>query len=440
MKTHLPRSNRHRANLRPNRSPHRAAAMGVLALALAAGGLAQPQPGDVFREYRWTNAGGDAGGALRVGGKVGYGGGPVSLPHRFDLEDATRAEIVLEKLLCHDGTRGLEISVNDHPWIPVPEAPDIPEPAWDYQHHTYPVVAAPLEHLRSDGPPRIRLRVSDEHPWNWPQHLIYGVHFRVYYDPARKSHPVGEIVSPARGAALGRQVELAVSAASPNGALREVAFLGHHTDVNWEGDGRYTQWHYHYVRGELTGALATTTAAPWTATWDTSWVPDQPAPFRLAAWITDGTGLTFFTPAIGDLTFGRDGLSVELCKPYDIPKQWVTRAGEKSEKFRIAGDLDRAVAAQLVWVSWSPGYLHGISINGTKVFEREGPRYAYFAHRVPLSDLGVLQRGENVLTTALTPKYDGQMVHGMEVNWPGIMVLIRYETRGRPPEQAAPRG
>jgi hypothetical protein len=70
--------------------------------------------------------------------------------------------------------------------------------------------------------------------------------------------------------------------------------------------------------------------------------------------------------------------------------------------------------------------LHGLLINGHKVFDREGPRYAYYAHRVALHDLASFRPGENVLTTALTPKYDGKTVHGTEINWPGIMVLIRY--------------
>ncbi len=61
---------------------------------------AQPQPGDVFREYRWTNAGGDAGGSMRVGGRLDYGGGAIKLPHDFDLVNATKAEIVIEKVLC----------------------------------------------------------------------------------------------------------------------------------------------------------------------------------------------------------------------------------------------------------------------------------------------------------------------------------------------------
>ena len=35
------------------------------------GAWAQPGPGDVFREYRWFHEEGDAGQAIRVGGKRG---------------------------------------------------------------------------------------------------------------------------------------------------------------------------------------------------------------------------------------------------------------------------------------------------------------------------------------------------------------------------------
>lgn len=392
---------------------------------------AQPGPGDVFREYRWTNPDGHASGMLRVGGRVGYGGGPISLPHEIDLAGAIRAELVIEKLLCHDGTRGLKISLNDQAWLAVPEASAIPAPPWDYQHHIYPVVPVPLDQLKAGNGNQFRMQVSDEHPWNWPQNLVYGVHVRIYYDPARKPHPTGQLLSPAAGAALGTQVELAAEASSPNGRIMQVDFLGDYEDVNLEGDGAYSQWHYHYVRSVLTGHLGSVTAAPWKLSWDTSWVPDQPRPLRLAARITDETGLTSFTAAVDGLTLPRDGRSVELCKPYEVPKKWVTRSGEKAERFRISGDLSQAVAAQLVWVSWSPGYMDGLYLNDQRVFDREGPRYAYYVHRAPLQDLSVLRPGENVLKTGLTPKHNGQMVHGMEVNWPGIMVLIQYHSRSR---------
>jgi hypothetical protein len=355
-----------------------------------------------------------------------YGGGPIEVPHEIDLTHATRVEVVIEKLLCHDGTRGLAISVNNHPWILAPEATHIPEHPWEYQHHTYPVISVPLAQLKAGAENQFRLKVDQQHSWQWPQNLVYGVHIRVYYDAALKPHPTGRLVSPLADAALGTNVELQAEASSPNGLVAQVDFLGDFEDVNLEGDGCYRQWHHHYVRSQSTGHIGTTAAAPWRIHWDASWVPDQAEPFRLAARITDETGLSFFTPAVGGLTFDRGDLSVELCKPYDVPKKWVTRSGEHEERFRIKGDLSKAVAAQLVWCSWSPGYMEGVYINERKVFDREGPRYAYYAHRVPLDDLTVLKPGENALKTGKTPKVNGKMVHGMEVNWPGIMVLIQY--------------
>lgn len=401
---------------------------------------AQPQPGDLFREYLWTNSDGDAGGSLRVGGKVGYDGGPIAFPHRLDLAHATRAEVVVEKLLCHDGTRGLALSINGNDWIVLPEAKGIPSPPWNYQHHTYPVVDVPLDQLNAGLDNQFRMRVSDEHPWSWPQNLIYGVHFRVYYDKAKKAHPTGRVTSPTSGSVLQTKTELRVEAASPNGDIRRVDFLGAYEDVNMEGDGRYTQWHYRFVRAELQGHIGSVFQSPWKRTWDTSWVPDQARPFQLAARITDDSGLVYVTPAIDGLRFDRGGLSVELCKPFDVPEKWVTRRGEQSQKFQINGNLTEAVAAQLVWSSWSPGYMEGLYINDRKVFDKEGPRYACYVHRVPLMDLSVLRPGENLLKTGKTPKYNGKMVHGMEVNWPGIMVLIQYQQKVNPDLGSPDRG
>ena len=60
------------------------------------------------------------------------------------------------------------------------------------------------------------------------------------------------------------------------------------------------------------------------------------------------------------------------------------------------------------------------------MFDKEGPRYKYFDHRVTLEDLTVFRQGTNRLKTGMTPKINDRMVHGMEINWPGIMVLIQY--------------
>lgn len=387
--------------------------------------FSQPAPGDVFREYIWHKEGGDAGGSLRVGGRIGYEGS-VALEHDFDLEHATKAEVVVEKILCHDGTTGLAIQINDSDWIYIPEAAAIPVPQCDYQHHFYPTVRIPLNCLKGGQNNEFRMKVDTKHPWNWPQNLVYGVHFRIYYDPASKPHPTGKISGPKSAEAIGRSVRLTAEASSPNGTIRQVDYVGLYEDVNFEGDGVYRQWHYHFFHGRILNHIGSATNGPYEVTWDTSWVPDQKQEVKIAARIIDSTGMVYMTEALGDLRLVRPGLSVELCKPYDIPKKWVTRSGEKQERFDVTGNLSKAVAAKLVWSSWSPGYMNGVYINGTKVFDSEGPKYQYYAHRVTVDDVGCFKQGVNVLKTGRTPKINGKMVHGMEVNWPGIMVLIQY--------------
>lgn len=386
---------------------------------------AEPAPGDVFREYTWYKKDGDAGGALRVGGRVGYEGA-IALPDNFDLEHAIKAELIVEKILCHDGTRGLAIQINDKDWLEIPEAKTIPYPQWEYQHHIYPVVQAPLSFLRSSGN-QFRMKVSPQHSWNWPQNLIYGVHFRIYYDPEKKPHPTGRITSIKSGGSVGLQVPLKVEVKSPNGKVSQVDYVGQYYDVNWQGDGVYHQWHYHFFHGKIMHHLGTSTEQPYKTTWDTSWVPDQKEPMQIAARIVGATGMIYITEAVDNLKLVRPGVSVELCEPYAVPKKWVTRRGEQQERFDLSGDLGKAVAAQLVWSSWSPGYMNGVYINGSKVFDKEGPKYQYYSHRVSIKDTAPFKQGMNILKTGKTPKIDGRMVHGMEVNWPGIMVLIRYE-------------
>ena len=387
--------------------------------------FSQPGPGDVYREYVWCKEGGDAGGSLRVGGKVGYEGS-ITLDHDFDLEHAMKAEVVVEKILCHDGTTGLAIQINGGDWIKIPEAPAIPAPQCDYQHHFCPTVRIPLGSLKAGAGNTFAMKVDAVHPWNWPQNLVYGVHFRIYYDPAKKPHPTGRITAPTAGGTIGTSAALTAQADSPNGQIKQVEYIGLYDDVNFEGDGLYRQWHYHFFHGQIMHHIGSAAEAPYKVTWDTSWVPDQKQPMQIAARIIDNTGMIYFTEAVGGLQLTRPGLSVELCKPYDIPKKWVTRRGEGEEHFDVAGDLSKAVAAQLVWSSWSAGYMNGIYINDAKVFDNEGPKYQYYAHRVPITDTSCLKQGVNILKTGKTPKIDGKMVHGMEVNWPGIMVLIQY--------------
>ena len=402
--------------------------------------IAQPGPGDVYREYLWWKRSGDAGGALRVGGREGttdWGTTVVdgywetsNIDPKFDidLEHAIRAEVVIEKILCHDGTTGLGILLNNTEWIKIPTPETIPKPQEQYQHHIYPSVAVPLDQLES-GPANVfKMRVSDEHTWNWPQNLIYGMHIRIYYEVSKKSHPAGAVISPGEGETIGLNHTLSCERSSPNGAIQQVDFIGLYEDINWEGDGVYRQWHYHYFHGTLMHHIGSATVAPFEVFWNTEWIPDQSEPMQIAARIQDETGLIYFTEPVKDLRLDRKDFSVELCKPGWIPQQWATRKGVLEEKIPIAGDVSRAIGYQLCWASWSPGYMEGLYVNGFKVFDKEGPNYQYYAHRITIEDPMVLIPGENKIKTGKTPLYNGNMVHGMEVEFPGIMMLVKYDT------------
>jgi len=160
--------------------------------------------------------------------------------------------------------------------------------------------------------------------------------------------------------------------------------------------------------------------------WNTEWLPDQEGPMKLASFIHLRNGYSYMTEAVEDLVLSRSGYSVELCRPYMRPKGWFTREGEFSERFHLKGDPEKITEAKMVFRSWSPGYFNGIYINGFLVFIKEGPKYDYYQHDIPI-ETHVLKQGENKLKTGKTPLYHGEMVHGTEVQWPGIMLNIKYD-------------
>lgn len=398
---------------------------------------AQPSPGELFREYVWYNETGDCNGALRVGGRLDYqllggaycatGDGKIKPDFDLDLRGAVRAEVVIEKMLCHAGTEGLRIIINDRSPLRVPEPEHIPRPQSAYAHHLNQVVPLDLSSLTPGSGNTFAFQV-DTAGHHWPQHLVYGMILRIYHDPGILKEKA-TIRVPGNGDTLGLRNTIRLEVPSP-GEVSRIDLIGHYEDTDLEGNGLYRQWHYGFHRGEIDHHMGSLTGTmiqqDCELEWNTGWIPDQPGPVKIAARVVRKDGYIYMTEAVNGLVLYRPGISVELCRPYDQPQGWFTREGVFGEHFRIEGDLRLAVAAKMVFRSWSPGYFNGICINDFLVFIREGPRYDYFEHHIPLSDLYVFNQGENTLKTGKTPLYHGEMVHGVEVQWPGIMILIRY--------------
>ncbi len=397
--------------------------------------FAQPVPGDLFKEYHWNNTTGDCNGALRVGGRLDYkltknadhylGDGRIETQFEVDLTHAVKAELVIEKMLCHGETEGLRISVNGHQPIRLPEAENIPKPQSNYAHHFNAIVPVNLGDLKAGTGNTISFEVDTAGHW-WPQNLVYGMILRVYFKTDILNSRA-KISSPADGDQLGNETPVTFDFPE-NQSVEKINIIGYYDDADLEGDGIYTKWHYAYHKCNIYNHIGTVSSAPYSFKWNTEWLPNQDDKISLAAFVHTSDGYIYMTEAVKNLKLNRTDYSIELCKPYQIPKGWFTRNDVFKEKIQIMGELEQAVEAKMVFRTWSPGYFNGIYINDFIVFMKEGPKYDYYEHDIPVEALYSLRAGENIIKTGKTQLYPEGMVHGVEMQWPGIMLLIKYKT------------
>ena len=397
---------------------------------------AEPQPGDVFREYTWLQK-------MYVlkypGWKEHLDAQPfqpaLELPEQVDLSAAVKAELVLEIANTHLGWADMFFRINNHEPIKIkfPErSPQEPSPSRWFNYWS-PVIAVPVADLNAHtnqiqfmvGP----LTYDGKNPHEaWEP--IYTIVLRVYYDPARISHPKGEIVSPITGSKIGLNVVLSAKGEPvPGHATVSTDFIGRYEDLNYQGDGLYENWQYQIHQGKLRYHLGHAVAGE-TANWDTAWVPDQKAPVMIAAWLRDASGLVFVTKPVSGLVLDRPGLSVELARPYDVPMAFTScqygsyiGKGPQTAKFDLKGDMTRAIDARFAMVALNGKEAHGFMINGTAL-ENAELQNGGFPHQLfvtPILPLSVLKSGANTFT--LLPGKG----RSSDVALPGPTVLVRYK-------------
>ena len=402
--------------------------------------FAQPMPGDIFRDYVWKTPNESPYQFLRVIGDGDYRepvnfakvypeecieNGWVIFDKNIDLQKAIRAELQVEFLLSHDETSGFAAKINDNDWhyFQMPNA--VPEPKINYLQHNYPLIPVPLSEIKEGTENRIRFRVDSIQRFGMPQHILYGFRLRVYYDESKK-HASAKISGIQEGATLSENQNIELS--NINGNVKSVNYVALSRDVNFEGDGIYRQWHYTFYRGEYRNHIGTSTEKPFKTNWNTEWLPDQNQGIEISAFITDENDITYFLPPVKNLKLQRD-YSVELCTPSDIPENWATREQEFEEKIFIAGNPREAESFQLIFTSWSPGYLNGITINNWLVPTWNDCNYCYGVHRIEIERPYFLKNGINSIKTLLTPLQFGKMVHGAEIIFPGMMLLVKYKNK-----------
>lgn len=395
---------------------------------------AQWTPGETYREYLWiTPEKGEA--FLRVGGRYGYKAQPgklptelqdgdqLILPEAIDLEGAIRAEVTIEKVLSHEDSRNLRIAINGYAPISVPEPATIPEPQTEYMYHTDLTVPIPLEQLADGKAIRFKLTLDSTQRWNWPQNLVYALAFRIYYAPAAAPLKVNVPQQP-----LGEIAYLSVEI-SP--ATRHVDYVFVGQDVDWSGRGTQNRKHWQTHRGEPHHTIGRATD-PWndfSVRWNTAWLPDQES-FGVQARVLGDDGKYRVSEIASGLTLAPRPYIVRAYAPGPAPRNWVTRSGEFEQELMVPDSVKNATAFQLNWTSWAACYSDGLFLNGHLLWHRIDDCYIYATHSPVFKgqDVKALEEGKNVISTALTPRYRGKMVHGMEVQWPGVQVRVRYLT------------
>ncbi len=411
----------------------RCASVWVVLCMLGAAAPAAPQSGDVFREYIWAGPWVNGSHWQRVTGPDAIDErakenlpNPVNRIVIADLDKAHKVEVYIEMLLCHGGTINKRIRVNGNAWITIPESPYIPgragtgPPDSEYQSMRYPCVEVPLEQLQQ-GENTFEFTCSrgTSLGGRWPQWILYGVTFRIYYDNT-KPHVEGAIVSPRSGETLADQPVVQCKVAA-DADVNNVDVIGLYEDFNWEGDGQSRQWHYRYRYGRIQSHIGMAAAPPWKVTWNNTWVPTQQRPMALMARVVDKTGLCTMTPMVKDIRLVRQK-TVKMHTPYQVPKRWSTRAGSTHRcKIDVDEDPDTITAAVITMCTWNGVAGKAIGINGHKVVTNVGGSHdlSYDSFAVPVD---WIKPGTNTLYT-----FSDTIHHGLEVQWPGMVLLTQYD-------------
>ena len=407
--------------------------------------MAKPQPGEVYKEFH------SEGGYWRVTDRDSTNPGALEhIPNTTyqitidDLDNAIRAEAVMVRWGGHPGTSRRRIafgytdgqynSVPSNSWIDLPN-PTIPmanssNPPECWIHFDNVDFDIPLSHLTEGGQdfildcgPQLCIK------WHWGQWGFYGMIIRIYYDPATKTHPTGQITAPVSGATLLEDPQVS---ATTSGSVERVDFIAYHKGIDIDGDGIMQEWQELWFRYPLDTYedvyidrhLGSDSTGPiYQSTWDTTYVPDQvDGSIKFVARVKGTNGYWYVTPIVDNLSLHRPDSSVKLYIDDDLPQNfWVLQNITKECFINIPSgdDLDNVQTAKLHWMTWAEQPAD-VTFNGTNTADTGGNNHSYI-YTIRDLDKNLLSHGDNRITI-----FSDSIHHGCEVLYPGPMLTVRY--------------
>ncbi len=382
--------------------------------------LADPGPNQVFREFSFTRT------ISPYIGPNAYKSEFTALLDIRDLEHAVRAEVALQFWGGHIGTSHQAFSVNNGDTKDF-QQPDTPDNPFCYYRTLFgrPAVEIPLTDLRT-GSNTFTFYCGPQvcYGFNWPHYWLYAFTVRVYYEPA-VAHISGVISTPRSGEVLAENPVFQVNVDSSHLPVECVDLIAFYTDFNWEGDGRYCDWHYTLQGGQWKSHIGTCRQAPFVFTWNTEWVPDQAEPVRVMARIKAKNGICYTTPAVDQLSLRRSPRSVKMYACAHMPQNFSARANKRKALYiSLPEESSGANRASLVLSTWSAktddNSVHEIGINNVRLANNFGAFHDYSFTRLDVPP-SLLRPGDNEIYI-----YSAYSGHALEINWPGPVLMLEY--------------
>ena len=405
--------------------------------------LAEPQPGDIFREYTFVKDGrlmliyADSA-SYREQCKEQQPPEKIVIKN-VDLDKAVKVEVIAEHWGGHCGSTQRSVRVNNNGLIPLPLIQNVAKghrPECYYTNQLYQAVEIQLNQLK-EGDNTLSFSVSEQtcYSFDWGWFWVYGVVLRIYYDES-KPHAEGAIDNLDSNSQIGDFPEVAVRITTDIDSVDRVQFIGFYEDFDWEGNGVFRQWHYQYnltelsydfgsdIKKSLKYNIGTDLNPPFSVIWDTYHLPDQEKPMKIAARIVLKNGITTITPAVNNLTLNRQR-KVKMYKSEDVPEEFSARIGKKKScRIFVPDNLENARHAWITVSTWSAATddnsVHEMGINDHKLADSFGEFHHFSYNRIPVP-LEYLKPGDNEIY--IYSEFEG---HGLEINWPGPVLMVEF--------------
>lgn len=394
--------------------------------------FANPEPGDVFREYHITGGGSNGQPDSEWMDEfvfISHHTGERSTKgdrsfENIDLEHAIRAEFVASYWGGHIGSENRRVVFNDNPGINLPLIKNTPnQPECYFSQQCRAACEIPLDYLKQ-GENKFRLEVDDQicYSFNWGWFWTNQVVLRIYYDPAMVDHPSGKMEYPKPNSTISNYSK--VSCNIENGDIEKVEFIGKYDDFSWGGSGEFNTWHGIFWMNDtgMQKHIGTASGLYPYVNWDCRWIPDQEN-IKIAARLVDRSGMIYLTGAVENITLSHTNRMVKMYSSTDVPEAFATQTDSAVCTINIPDDPDKALTARLVLSTFSGGtpdrevYLNDFLL--VKGGWGKWHRLAFCEEYVPVK---ILKKGKNVFK--IKANMPGE--HAFEVNWPGPVLFVEY--------------